>query len=359
MTAPDRPVVLVLAVHPPRVAATRLRAVQYAPAFGEAGLDVRLWSFLAERDLAHWFGTSHRRRALVLLRALARLPRLLRIVRGVSVVLVQREALPLGPPLVELLVARRRLLVWDVDDAIWEEFTSPTAGRVPQWVRGTGGKYRRLCRRADEVWAGSEVLARWCRQHSPRVVVVPTVVPVPEQRPARSTLRSVGWVGSHSTGPFLEKVLPAVAAVRPPPELLVVGATPSVPPEVPSRVLPWSADVEDEVLSSTRVGLYPIDREHALAEGKCGFKAILYMAHGIPSVVTRTSTNAAIVREGVEGLFAETPEDWTGAMQRLLDDEELWESMSRAAHLRARSDYSLETWGPRLGRRLLDLIGRR
>jgi glycosyltransferase involved in cell wall biosynthesis len=344
--------VVVLAVHPPRVAATRLRASQYVPYWEAAGLQVDEWSFLRERDLDDWYGPSQLRRAIVLLRALLRLPLLVGLVRGACLVLVQREALPLGPPVVELLSARGRRLVWDVDDAVWESFDSPTAGRVPQWLRATGGKYQRLCRRADAVWAGSEVLARWCRQHSERVELVPTVVPVaPERRPPPRA-RTVGWVGSHSTGPFLEAVLPAVAEVSPPPEVLVVGAAVTVPEGLPADVHGWSQDVEDSTLASTRVGLYPVDRSHALAEGKCGLKAILYMSHGIPCVVTPTATNAAVVRHGVEGLHADAPGEWTSAVQHLLDDDDLHERMSAAAHARAREHFSLQAWGPRLASRL-------
>lgn len=348
----------VLAVHPVRVAATRLRVSQYEPAFADAGVHLVSWSLLSVDDLPAWFGRSQFRRLVVLLRGLLRLPRLVLLLRGVQVVIVQREALPVGPPLVELLAARGRRLVWDVDDAVWEDFASPTAGRVPQWLRATGGKYEQLCRRADEVWAGSEVLARWCRRHSDRVHVVPTVVPVPAQRPVRPARRTVGWVGSHSTGPFLEAVLPAVAEVAPAPQVLVVGAQVSAPDRLEVRLNGWSQAAEDAALAGIRVGLYPVERAHPLAEGKCGLKAILYMSRGIPCVVTPTTTNAAVVRDGVEGLHADRSDEWTSAVQRLLDDDDLHERMSAAAHARAREHYSLEAWGPRLAARLRALTER-
>ena len=351
--------VAVLAVHPTVVASTRLRAAQHAPYLDAEQLSMSCWSFFRPADLPAWFGRHQGRRALVLLLALLRIPSVLRVLSGARVVVVQREALPLGPPLLEWYAARGRRLVWDVDDAVWESFASPTAGRVPQWLRATGGKYRRLCRRADEVWAGSEVLAAWCRQHSERVHVVPTVVPVPQQRPDPPRERTVGWIGSHSTGPFLERVLPAVAQVQPPPAVLVVGADPRAPHGLDPEVLPWSQQAEDVALARTRVGLYPVDQEHALAEGKCGLKAILYMSHGIPSVVTPTTTNAAVVRDRVDGVYAETAEEWTRGVQQLLDDEQLWERISLAAHERAREHYSLEVWGPRVAQRLADLAGSR
>lgn len=346
-----------LAVHPPRVAATRLRVEQHRPGIEAAGLPTRSWSFFADADLADWYGPSQRRRALVALRALARVGRVVGVVRGSAVVIVQREALPFGPPLVELLAGWGRRLVWDVDDAIWEPFESPTAGRVPRWLRATGGKYERLCRRADEVWAGSELLASWCRRHSRRVTVIPTVVDVPDERPEPTECRTVGWIGSHSTGAFVEAVLPALVAIDPPVVGVVVGASPAVPPGLEVDVCPWTLDEEKRALARTRVGLYPIDRSHPLADGKCGLKAILFMAHGVPPVVTPTPTNAAVVRDGVDGLHADSADEWAAAVERLLDDHDLWERCSRSAYERARSEYSLAVWGPRVAARLVALAG--
>lgn len=352
-------VVTVLSVHPAKVAATRLRLIQYADLFAEHSITLRSWSFLREQDLAAWFGRSHFRRVLVLLLGLARLPRVVTAVRHSQVLVVQREAVPVGPPVVELLAARGRRLVWDVDDAIWEHFDSPTVGRVPQWLRATGGKYSRLCRRADEVWAGSEVLAAWCRACNPRTQVVPTVVTVPPARPVHRPNRIAGWIGSHSTQSFVEAALPAVAAVAPPPLVTIVGAHPEVPAGLEVEIAEWSPEAEARALERIRVGLYPIDRRHPLAEGKCGLKAILYMAHGIPPVVTPTPTNARIVRDGIDGLHAETTEDWTQAVARLLEDGALWESLSLSAYNRAREDYSLQTWAPRLAARLVALAAGR
>ena len=132
----------------------------------------------------------------------------------------------------------------------------------------------------------------------------------------------------------------------------------ALPVGLAAEVTPWSPATEVDVLARTRVGLYPVDRGHPLAEGKCGLKAILFMAYGVPPVVTPTTTNAKIVRDGVDGLHAEDGESWTAAVARLLDDAALWERCSAAAFERAR-EYSLQRWAPVLVERVLTLAERR
>lgn len=350
---PER--VLAIAVYPPSLAATRLRLEQYGPALREAGIELRLWTFFSADDIRGWFGPTHRGRAVALLRGLLRLPAAILAARGAAIVIVQREALPIGPALLELVLRRGRKLVWDVDDAVWESWPSPTVGSVPRWLRATAGKFEKLCRSADEVWAGSELLAAWCRARNGRVVVVPTVVDVPAERPPPPDQRVVGWIGSHSTCEFVAGVLPEIATITPPPRVLIVGASPPVPERLDVDLVDWSPEAEAIALATTRVGLYPVDPRHPLAEGKCGLKAILFMSHGVPLVVTPTTTNATIVRDGIEGLHAHHGE-WGAVVARLLDDDVLREQMSRAAHERARSCYSLAVWAPCVVERVRSLL---
>lgn len=351
-----RPVVAVLSVYPSSLAGPRLRSRQFEPYLARAGLEPAWWSLLREDDLPAWFGPSHRSRLATFLTALLRLPALVHLVRRAALVVVLREVVPIGPPVIELLIARCRPLVWDVDDAVWERYPGMSA-RVPGWLRKTASKYERLCRAATEVWAGSEVLARWCRRHNPHVQFVPTVVDVP---PVISTTRRepvVAWIGSRSTGPFVEAVLPDLARVPSSPEVVVVGADVQRPPGLRVDVRAWSPEIEHALLARASVGLYPVDRDHPLADGKCGLKAILYMAHGVVPVVSPTPTNAGIVRDGVDGLHATSTAEWAACVQRLLEDDGFAERCRRAGHARARAVYSLDAWGPRVAARAALLAG--
>lgn len=350
-------IVACLAVHPPCLAATRLRLAQYFDFLEEAGLSCELWTFLSESNLPMWYGRSHLARLAVILRCLMRIPRALVLIMRADVVIVQRECVPFGPPVLEWVASRVKPLVWDVDDFVWVPYDSPTAGRVTRWFRTSERKHSAISRWATEVWAGSGAIAEWAMRRSPHVVYVPTVLPVPAEPAARRRRRSAAWVGSHSTAPFLEAVLPWVGRCKNLEEITVVGATVrSEAADGMVRQEPWSPSTERAACESSRVGLYPIDRSQPQAEGKCGLKAILYMSYGLPCVLTPTGPNKAVVRDGVEGFHAETPEDWHVLVERLLVDDALWERCSRAAHRRARKDFSLEAWGPAITRRVRSLL---
>jgi hypothetical protein len=315
-----------------------------------------LWTFFSDRDLERWFGASHGGRVLALLRGLLRLGSAWRLVRRSDAVWVLRDAVPVGVAFFERWLLRGRRWVWDVDDAVWQH-TSPTAGALPTWLRATPAKYERLCRSATQVWAGSAVLAAWCRQRNAAVELVPTVVPVLPLTPSERDEVTACWVGSHSTTPFLAAVAPALLAQLPTLRIVAVGAD-ETQLQAHERLVSkrWSAQVEENVLEESRVGLYPVDSSHPLADGKCGLKAILYMAHGVPPVVTPTTTNAHIVRDGVDGLHATDNETWVDAVRRLLDDDELLERLRSSGHARAADEYSLEVWTPRVARLLRDLL---
>ena len=353
-TSSDRGLrVLVLAVYPGAIASTRLRALQFAPYLTGVEGTLTVWSFLRDGDIPTWFEGKRRHLLRLVLLGLCRLTLLPRLVRTASVVIVQREVVPFGPPVVETLVARHRPVVWDVDDAVWEDYPG-LFGTLPNWVRKTARKYERLCQMATEVWAGSETLAHWCRQHSADVVTIPTVVEVPAEVPDVRHDRTLGWIGSPSTGPYLERVLPAIDAVRPAPTVMVVGAAVDAAGAARVEQHPWSGETERSALETMTVGLYPVDESHPLAHGKCALKAIMYMAWGIPQVVTPTPVNASVVRDNVEGLHAGAPAEWTDAVQRLLDDPALRSRMATAARLRAER-YSLQRWGPTVAARLFSI----
>ncbi len=84
------------------------------------------------------------------------------------------------------------------------------------------------------------------------------------------------------------------------------------------------------------------------AHGKCGLKAIQYLAAGIPAVCSPVGAAPEIVRHDHEGRLAGTPGEWEAALHALLDDPALRARLGAAGRARAEERYSVRANAPRL-----------
>ena len=70
--------------------------------------------------------------------------------------------------------------------------------------------------------------------------------------------------------------------------------------------------------------------------------------NGLPVVASPVGVNSDIVRDGENGFLVTTPEQWRGALLRLIDDAALRRRMGDAGRARAVEHYSLASQAPRL-----------
>jgi glycosyltransferase involved in cell wall biosynthesis len=341
--------VLALSSYPEAAAATRFRLLQLRPELAKGGIDLDVRPFVDDRTFAELYDRSAWRQTACRL-AVATAHRLTDVIesRRVDIVLVQREAMLFGPPVVEwLLSAARHLpMVLDLDDATWVSYRSPTYGRLGQALKWPG-KTDWLIRRAQIVTCGNQQIADHAAALGATTRILPTVVdtdryvPVPRRE---SGLPTVGWIGSHSTYRYLADLFPVLESVaaRRPFRLLVVGAGQPVPPitgvEVDAR--DWRLEREVADFQSLDVGLYPIAGE-AWAAGKSGLKAIEYMAVGVPYVASPIGAAAELGEPGTTHFLASSSQEWTDALVRLLGDPSRRQEMGEAGRRHVLERYTV------------------
>jgi glycosyltransferase involved in cell wall biosynthesis len=352
--------VLALASPPNEAAATRYRVTQFIAPLAERGITLTLRPFFDSR----LFTSLYKREAMARTAfglAIAGLRRLSDVwhARHADVIFVQREAMMFGPPLIEWLSAKalRRPMVLDLDDATYVRYTSPTYGRWASWLKWFS-KTDDLIRWARVVTCGNQAIADYVSKKGTRAVVIPTVVDTELFRPLESVddghdVIVLGWIGTHSTFPYLESIFPALArlAQKHRFRLKVVGAgreEVSVP-NVEVENLKWSLTREVEDFQSFDIGLYPIVADN-WALGKSGFKAIQYMAVGIPYVVTPVGVCAEMGQAGTTHLAATTEDEWYEALDCLLSDAARRREMGKAGRAHALEHYTMEAQAEKLAR---------
>jgi glycosyltransferase involved in cell wall biosynthesis len=267
-----------------------------------------------------------------------------------DVVLLARGAFPFGPPLLEWLVERRFPVVFDFDDAIYVRSTSE-ANRAFAFLKAPS-KTKQIVSWSTITTVGNAHLADWARRFNDRVRVLPTTLDVDEYQPGvprSGGILRIGWSGSPTTVPHLGAIRPALRRVlrELPAELAVVGAPTFAVDGCPNVVVkPWDRTTEQEDVQGFDIGLMPLPDDE-WGRGKCGFKALLYMALGVPAVVSPVGVNTEIVEDGVNGLFASTEDEWVDAIKRLATDPELRRRLAVEGRRTVVERYSGQQWAPR------------
>ncbi len=268
--------------------------------------------------------------------------------RQASYVFIHREATPIGPPWAEWLLAKvlRKKIIYDFDDAIWLRDASSVnaVSTLLKWQN----KVPVVCRWSHAVSAGNEYLANFAQQHAPRVVVNPTTIDTEQQHNRlqdQTTERPVvGWTGSHSTLKYLEPLVPIFQQLERTHDfnLVVIADRPPAVALPSLKFVPWQLNTEIDDLLRFHIGLMPLP-DDAWAQGKCGFKALQYLALGIPALVSPVGVNTEIVEHGKEGYHCATDEDWYNYLDKLLTDTELRIRMGKAGRQKVVDQYSVRS----------------
>ncbi|MEX0620079.1 MAG: glycosyltransferase family 4 protein [Solirubrobacterales bacterium] len=117
------------------------------------------------------------------------------------------------------------------------------------------------------------------------------------------------------------------------------------PPDLPALErhldwLPWNDDAPTAFLETFDVAICPlIDDEWT--RGKETFKIKEYMAAGLPQVLSPVGYGLEVIEDGVEGFFAETPDEWFERLIRLIGDPDLRNEMGRAARMRIETEFNV------------------
>lgn len=350
--------VLFIASYPYLGASSRYRICQYLPHLAQHGVESTFLPFVSDAFFSGFYrpGRFIRKGAYLSWASLRRMGDLMTAARQ-DVVVVQREAALLGPPVFEFLVrhATGRPLVFDLDDAIFiptHETKQRSAHGLLARVLKDSSKAERIARWADEVVVANAFAAEWARALGARVTVIPTVVDAERFRPrvrAADGEPVIGWVGSYSTAPQLETVFPALERLSRKHRfvLRVVGAgRPIHIPGVRVDNRPWRIEREVEDFQTLDIGLCPLF-DDAWSKGKPGFKPLIYMACGVPQVSSPIGGVTEYVRPGEHGFFATSVDEWYAALDTLLSASEKRTEIGRRAREAFLTGPHLENQTPR------------
>lgn len=256
-------------------------------------------------------------------------------------ILIHRELLPVGPPILEWIICRlfRKKIIYDFDDAIWltDNLNENWLIKKFRWR----SKVSSICRWSYKVSAGNEYLADYARKFNSNVVVNPTTIdtvkyhtPVLYQGTSHLLVQAqidgvhnlstdstiIGWTGSHSTLKYLEALEPVLKKLEDQHHGIAFLVIADKPPQLHLKKMvfrKWSKETEISDLMLADIGIMPLS-DDAWSKGKCGFKVLQYMALEIPCLASPVGVNTTIIQHGVNGFLCNSEDDWLTYFNQLI-----------------------------------------
>lgn len=360
-----RPIrVLAISPIPEEGAGCRFRIAHYIPYLESHGFEVTLTTLFTTEFFRRVYkpGNLFSKTVSFAGLSLVHLFSLLRVARY-DVVFIYREIFPVGPAVVERLMALPGFppIVFDFDDAIF----LPSVSEANKLIAAlkTPGKVASIVGLSDHVTVGNDYLKSYASRFNTAVTVIPTCVDTTRftPRPARATdTPVVGWIGSPTTAGYIEGLAPVLQKVAAQHRFTMMvsgnGEKMTIPGvDVDNRE--WSLGGEIELFRSCDIGVYPlVDDEWS--KGKCGFKAIEFMACGVPVVAAAVGVNKEIIEDGVNGFLASTEQEWIEKLGRLIAEPALRARFAEAGRRTIEERYSLHVNAPKLAAVLRQAAGR-
>jgi glycosyltransferase involved in cell wall biosynthesis len=272
-------------------------------------------------------------------------------VTGATVVFLHREAAPIGPPVLEWIIAKilRKKIIYDFDDAIWltDRNDESKLEKTLRWRSKVG----LICTWSYKVSCGNEYLADYARKFTTNVVVNPTTIDTEtlhnqslfKEMTRNDSSITIGWTGSHSTLKYLKPMEGAITKLQGKYSnlqfLVIADQNPTLTIKR-MEFIPWKKKTEVEDLIKIDIGIMPLPDDD-WTRGKCGFKALQYMAMGIPCVVSPVGVNTSIVDHEQTGFIAASENDWLIFLEKLIIDHDLRRSIGAAGRKKVIELYSI------------------
>ena len=286
------------------------------------------------------------RKALEMVRSYTNRLRLLDRLDDYDAVFVYREAALLGPAFLEKRIARRKPIIYQLDDPLFVPYRSPANGLL-SYLKFFS-KVKEIIRMSTAVLVNSTPIREFAEQFNKNIWQVPSVVDLDkfeyrESDQDRSPV-TVGWSGSPTTIKNIKMVEEPLRRISDEGQCKIrfIGAEDFGLSGVDYKAKRWNAETEVDDLREIQIGLVPLPNDNPWNPFKFIMKTAQYMSLGIVPVGTPMASNTEVISHGRNGFIAETDEEWVEFIKMLAEDHDLRKTMSREAARDAVDKYSLQ-----------------
>lgn len=325
----------------------RFRFEQYFHLLAENNIRFRTTSFwsAAAWKILYKEGYAIKKLIFLILGMIRRIG-LLFLVHRYNFIFIHREAIPVGPPVIEFTISKilKRKIIYDFDDAIWLPNTSRQNSLAAQlkWHN----KVKHICEWSWKISCGNDFLASFAKKYNENVVINPTTIDTAYHRPlpTKSSRPVIGWTGTHSTTKYLDTLSPVLRELKRNHDfsVLIISNKKPIWDFIDYEFIDWTVENEIETLNKIDIGIMPLE-DSVWELGKCGFKALQYMALEIPVVASSVGANKQIIDHGENGYLCNKTDEWIRYLSQLLSYENLRITIGKAGRQKVIRHYSVDS----------------
>ena len=327
-------------------ASNRFRVEQYLPYLDKEGIEYDVRPFVSSRFYKMLYSRKRRvKKMIYFIQAfLGRMLDIMRL-RRYDLVFIHREGCPFGPPIFEWLIYRsKKPIIYDFDDAIFLQNYN-LANRFYRFLKFPS-KTKEIIKMASIVIVPNIFLKEYAYKFNKQVYIIPTPLDTDRFKMAEkySNKLVIGWVGSFTTAFYLKVVFNAMQQLSKKYDfvLKVFGAGKIISiPGVSIENHDWHLKEEVKYFQAIDIGIYPLI-DTLWARGKAGFKAIQYMAVGVPVVASSVGMVKDFIKDGVNGYLVRTEEEWIEKISKLMEDSNLRKNIGLAGRKIVEEEFSLK-----------------
>lgn len=325
----------------------RFRYEQYISSLENAGFEINHKSFLSEATWNIYYKEGKLiQKAIGIFLGFFRRFLSMFTLHKYNYIFVYREMAPIGPPIFEWILSKllRKKYIYDFDDAIWLPNFSDQNAKFQRLKAYWKIKY--CIKWATKVVTGNDYLAEYARRFNTVVQVIPTTIDTEKHHNLETKYGTnkivIGWTGTHTTMHYLNDIIPVLEKL----EKKYSFEFRVISNEAPNfklhslNYVRWNKSSEIIDLTSINIGIMPL-KEDEWSKGKCGFKALQYMALGIVTIASPVGVNTKIIHHLENGLLANTSQEWEESIEKLLNSRTLCEQLGERGKKTVIENYSV------------------
>lgn len=331
--------VLFLPRYGPLAGSSRYMSYDYLPYYEAAGINCTIIPLLDDHYLKESRAVQSKKHVLgklsmyIFKRAIKRIKHIFRT-WSYDIIVLEKDLIPYFPYFIEhFLFSAKKKVIMMLDEPTYTFYNTHPNKLLRTLAKN---KIERIMKKSSHIIAWNQDVEKYAHTQNRYVTAVNTGIDLDRyqtktsyevtERPFR-----IGWIGSPSGYIYLHDLDSVIAnlAKEYNVELYVVSSDAYKAEGFPVINRPWSVKTEVDDLLTMDIGLMPL-QDNEWASSKSGCKMFQYMGTGLPVVVSPVGIPNQVIQDSINGLIAQTKDEWHSQLSKLIKNPQLRERLGRA-----------------------------